>query len=126
MEIIEAVKGAFKLAQSLDNIELQKKLLDIQEQALELQQKNIELQNRINVLEKEKDIEEKIQRHPDPYITLRDDPDHIPYCATCWSTKHRLVQMFNNDENEILFCPSCNYGCSADYNEWIRKLNTGY
>ena len=40
MGLFESAKEAFKIAQSLDNIELQTKILGLQEQALELVAEN--------------------------------------------------------------------------------------
>lgn len=118
MEIIDGIKAAFKLAQSLDNIELQKTILEIQQEALELQQDKIQLQQRVNELEKQQDIEDRIERHPDPYLTLKDDPQNLPYCSTCWATKHQLIQMWHDGEG-ILSCPACKYVCSTDYKEMV-------
>lgn len=118
MDILDTVKSAFKLAQSLDNIELQKQVLEIQEQAMDLQQENIELKNQINEMKRQQDIESRIERHADPYITLKDDPQHIAYCATCWATKHQLIQMYHNGEG-ILSCPACKNYFSSDYKEVI-------
>ncbi|MCH3988294.1 MAG: hypothetical protein LKG80_06490 [Lachnospiraceae bacterium] len=122
MDILEIAKSAFKIAQASDNIELQRKILEIQEQAMALQQKNYELQNELNILKHQQEIEEKIERHPDPYITLKDDPQHIAYCATCWATKHQLIQMWHNGKG-ILNCPSCKSGFSTDYREKVDHLS---
>lgn len=118
MELIDGIKAAFRLAQSLDNIELQKTILEIQQEALELQQENIKLQQHVNELEKQQDIENRIERHLDPYLTLKDDPQNLPYCSTCWATKHQLIQMWHDGEG-VLQCPACKYGCSTDYKEMI-------
>lgn len=123
MELIDGIKSAFKLAQSLDNIELQKTILEIQQEALELQQENIKLQQHVNELEKQQDIENRIERHPDPYLTLKDDPQNLPYCSTCWATKHQLIQMWHDGEG-VLHCPACKYGCSTDYKEMINCKST--
>lgn len=123
MELIDGIKSAFKLAQSLDNIELQKTILEIQQEALELQQENIKLQQHVNELEKQQDIENQIERHPDPYLTLKDDPQNLPYCSTCWATKHQLIQMWHDGEG-VLQCPACKYHCSTDYKEMVNHRSS--
>lgn len=123
MELIDGIKSAFKLAQSLDNIELQKTILEIQQEALELQQENIKLQQHVNELEKQQDIENQIERHPDPYLTLKDDPQNLPYCSTCWATKHQLIQMWHDGEG-FLKCPACKCGCSTDYKKMVNHRSS--
>lgn len=115
MEIIDTIKEVIKVAQKADNVEIIQQLLTVQAEALELQQKNIELQNKINELERDKEIEAKIIRHQDPYMTLKDDPQNLPYCATCWSTKHQLIQLQYNGGRGQLNCPACKYWFYSDY-----------
>lgn len=101
MEIIDTIKEVIKVAQKADNVEIIQQLLTVQAEALELQQKNIELQNKINELERNKDIEDRIVHHQDLYLTLKDDPQNLPYCTTCWTTKHQLVQLRYNGRRTI-------------------------
>ena len=123
MEIIDTIKEVIKVAQKADNVEIIQQLLTVQAEALELQQKNIELQNKINELERNKDIEDRIVRHPDPYLTLKDDPQNLPYCSTCWATKHQLIQMWHDGEG-FLKCPTCKYRCSTDYKEMVNHRSS--
>lgn len=123
MEIIDTIKEVIKVAQKADNVEIIQQLLTVQAEALELQQENIKLQQRVNELEKQQDIENQIERHPDPYLTLKDDPQNLPYCSTCWATKHQLIQMWHNGEG-VLQCPACKYYCATDYKEMINCRST--
>lgn len=122
MEIIDTIKEVIKVAQKADNVEIIQQLLTVQAEALELQQENIKLQQHVNELEKQ-DIENQIERHPDPYLTLKNDPQNLPYCSTCWATKHQLIQMWHDGEG-FLKCPACKYGCSTDYKEMINHRSS--
>lgn len=120
MDIIQTIKDAYNVAKKLDNVDLQKQIVDIQSEVNDLQLENIELKQQISSLKREKDIEDQIERHSFPYITLKNDPQHIPYCSTCWATKHQLVQVFF-DGGDMMNCPSCGSGFSTDYKKWLEK-----
>lgn len=120
MDIIQTIKDAYNVAKKLDNVDLQKQIVDIQSEVNNLQLENIELKQQIASLKREKDIEDQIVRHSSPYITLKNDPQHIPYCSTCWATKHQLVQVFF-DGVQRMKCPSCDSEFSTDYKKWLEE-----
>ena len=99
MGLYEGLKDAINIAQKADNIDLYRKLIDLSKE------ENTELKNR-------KTIEEKIKHHVSkelglhmehPYITLRDDPLNIRYCAICWAKEKQLIQLYDE-----LNCICCN------------------
>lgn len=106
MSFYEGIKDAIGLAQKADNIELYKQLLDLGAQALELQAEIARLTAENEELRKTKDIESRIIRHEQPFITLTSENSEIRYCGTCWSINEKLVQLLCYKSGEFK-CPVC-------------------
>lgn len=52
----------------------------------------------IETMDKKKSSpDDKIIRHQQPFITLKDDENEIIYCSRCWDVKHKLVQVRCNE-----------------------------
>ena len=73
--LYSGIKELGKIYQKIDNIEIQKKLLDLSEQALEMQNEILRLQEENIKLKQKEDVSTKIERHKDAYITLKDDKE---------------------------------------------------
>lgn len=97
MGLYEGIKDAIGLAQKADNADLIKQLLDLGAQALEMQDEIRKLKEENEELKEANDLESRIIRHKDFYITLRDDEQEIHYCPTCWGKDHNLIQLFDTD-----------------------------
>ena len=120
MGLYDALKDAVSLAQKADNIELYRQLLDLSSQALDLQAENHRLKEQIAELQKRKDMEGQLIRHPRPYLTLTDDNIPVKYCAICWDNDRKLIQMheimeITNSYSWVeLRCHKCNNRCQPD------------
>ena len=118
MGFYDAVKDVLNVAQKADNLELYRQLLDLTSQALDLQEENNRLKREIEEFKKQRINEEKIERHRQPYLTLKDDPLQLWYCGLCWDRDRKLIQMrliksYNgNDRN--LYCHCCQQNCYID------------
>lgn len=88
----EAIKDGIAVAQQADNVPLVRELIDAQKQILDLIEENQRLRAQVKELQETSDISEKIVRHEDAYITLKDDPQNLIYCSCCWDTQRILVQ----------------------------------
>ena len=77
MGLYEGIKDAIGIAQKADNIELYRQLLDLGAQALDMQAEITRLREENEELKKAYDLESRIIRHKDFYITLRDDEQEI-------------------------------------------------
>ena len=73
--------------------ELYEQLIDLGAQVLELQHEEHRLRSENEELRKNNQIENQIERHKEPYLTLRYDSDKIMYCARCWDYEKKLVQV---------------------------------
>lgn len=107
MGFYDAFKDALNLAQKADNIELYRQLLDLSAQALDLQAENAKLKEENTELKKKKDVEGRIIRHREPYITLKDENPQLFYCSHCFDCEHVLVQLHCDYEEGSCYCPHC-------------------
>ena len=120
MSLYDGIKDVAKIVQQADNIELYRQLLDLGAQALDLQAENARLRNELLEMKKEKEIESRIERHQQPYLTLIDDAPHLKYCATCWDRDRKLIQMREVTEHMStgswtkLSCNNCHSKCQPD------------
>ena len=120
MSLYDALKDVIKVARNSGNIELYKQLLDLGSQALELQEENANLKSENDNLKQVKDIESKVVRHEEPYITLIDDENEIMYCSRCWDVDRILVQERSMDNGKCR-CPNC-----ENVGVYEKKKKTGY
>ena len=120
MGFYDAFKDALNLAQKADNIELYRQLLDLSAQALDLQSENARLTEENRDLKKCKSMEESICRHRNPYITLHNDPQALKFCAVCWDSSHKLIQMKEVIDSAsygtgiCFYCHNCKSHCKPD------------
>ena len=99
-EIAHALKGD-------EQRELYEQLIDLSAQALALQHEVYRLTVENAEIRKNNQIENQIQRHKEPYITLRYDNEQILYCARCWDYEKKLVQVKCLDSGTYR-CMQCN------------------
>lgn len=117
----EAIKDGITAAQKADNIPLVNNLIEAQKQILDLINENNKLKNENAELKAKKDLIDKIERHKDAYITLKDDSQKLIYCSNCFDTNQKLIQA-QTDEDGTYWCPSCKYRGYYD----IEKYNNKY
>ena len=118
MGFYEAIKDVAKLAQKADNIDLYRRLLDLSAQALDLQAENTKLKGEIVELKKRKDLADKIVRHVEPCITLKDDDKDLYYCSHCWDSQQLLIQI-NCHRDGTFECPHCK--ATGNYDNEIKR-----
>ena len=108
MGLYEGLKDVANLVQKADNIGIYKQLLDLSAQALEMQNRISELTAENKALKDQQDLSNRIERHKEPYITLKDDEQQILYCSHCWDADRKLIQVETNGEG-VYDCPHCKY-----------------
>lgn len=102
MGLYEGIKDVASLVQKADNIDLYRKLLDLSAQALDMQAEIAKLKEENAELRKGHDLECRIVRHEEPYVTLRDETPEIRYCAICWGVDKKLVQLYDNQRSCVI------------------------
>lgn len=132
MGLYEGIKDAIGIAQKADNIDLYRQLLDLGVQALEMQEEIKRLKEENEELKKDRKLEERIVRHDQPYLTLSNDEKGTMYCATCWGSNKKLIQLNCNREKGTFQCPICETCDIYDedrfnkYEEKIRRIHINY
>lgn len=121
MGLYEGIKDVANLVQKADNIELYRQLLDLSAQALDLQNQISELMSENKKLKEQKDISNRIERHKEAYITLKDDEENILYCSHCWDSKKLLIQCDCNDRIGQMFCPECKEHFAFDSSKFYNR-----
>lgn len=119
----EAIKDGIVVAQKADNIPLVSELIEAQKQILDLVQENQKLKEENKKLLKKQEISNKIERHKDAYITLKDDEQKLIFCSNCWDSKQQLIQA-QIDENGYYECPSCKVFGYYDKEKYDRIKST--
>lgn len=109
MSLYEGIKDVAKVLQRADNVELYIKLIDLSSQALDLQEEISRLKDENRELKKAKELDERIVRHPQPYVTLQDENPEIHYCANCWGKERILIQMtvYTDSYGTNTHCHNC-------------------
>lgn len=106
MGLYEEIKEVAKEIKKEGNIEMYAQLIDLSSQALDMQNEIVSLNAEVSELKKSKDIDDKIERHSEPYITLKGDTELILYCSRCWGYEEKLIQVRCYDSG-VFKCTHC-------------------
>lgn len=129
-ELSAGIKNVADIVKRADNLELYAMLLDLQSKALELQEENAQLKQQLADRSRIESLRSHIIRHDQPFITLKDDDNQIIYCAHCWDTKEKLIQVNTEPKPAVFTCPSCknsgvyDQGTHDRYEEYKRRRRT--
>ena len=129
MGFYDAFKDALNLAQKADNVELYRQLLDLSAQALDLQAENAKLKEENTELRKKKDLADRIVRHKEPVITLKNEKPILYYCSHCYDNENKLIQVRCDFEYGEFLCPHCNMSGefpNAETNEAKSMADDGF
>ncbi|MBQ7710776.1 MAG: hypothetical protein IJT39_03005 [Bacteroidales bacterium] len=124
MSLYEGLKDVAKVVQQADNVELYRQLIDLCEQALDLQAKIRELTEENAELKKKHNLEERIQRHKELYITLEGEDCDIFFCSHCWDNDRKLIQLEKSYGEST--CPQCHWSCIYDKIEYEKYKQRYY
>ncbi len=120
MGIYEGIKDVAKVLQKADNIELYQQLIELSAQALDMQNEIIRLTAENAELKNQKEVGSKILRHSEPIVMLNGE-ENIMYCAHCWDSEKKLIQVATNSKTGQFVCPHCRFEGVYD-----RELNDKY
>lgn len=126
-ELSSGIKNVADIVKKGDNFDLYATLLDLYEKSLELQDENKQLREKLADRKRVEAIRTRVIRHSQPVITLKDDENQIYYCAHCWDSKDKMIQVNTEPKQGTFTCPSCNNSGVYDYvaherfNEELRR-----
>lgn len=91
---VGAAKNITDLLSTATKIAREKQDQELLSMITEIQSQFIDLREEVESIKKQLDISDKVIRHSDGlYVTIKDDPENIRYCSTCWGKDGKLVQI---------------------------------
>ena len=124
MGLVETAKDAFKIAQSLDNIELQRQILELQQEGFELIAENGRLKDELARLNKAMAISGELIVRENAYF--RDSgggQEDGPFCTCCWDVDRQLIRLHDYGGGGTM-CPNCDKRGRASRGQ-ITKMRRG-
>ena len=106
-ELSSGIKNVAEIVRKAENLELYAMLLDLYSKALDLQEENAKLKAELSDKSEHQAIAAKVLRHPQPFITLKDDDAGLMYCAQCWDSEGKLIQLNTEPRPATFTCPKC-------------------
>jgi hypothetical protein len=116
---LDALKAALDVAKSINNLELQRQLIDVQGQILDLQLENAGLKEKLRSTEDFKTLSVGLEFDKNCYWRPVGDKKEGPFCSPCLDTKRVLVRM-HQLENGYARCPSCDSGTQLEPSPPLR------
>lgn len=106
MVMYDKLKSLYDMVKDSGNFDAIQLVIDLQKDALDSEKELTTLKDEITTLKTNRNISDKIERHDQPYLTLKNEPTNIRYCAHCWDAEKKLIQM-NCMKNGCYYCPHC-------------------
>ena len=113
MGIVENAKDAVKLAKKIDNIELNRKILDLQAEAIELTEQNRQKDELIHKLKESLSLKGKLSLIDLAYYILDYNEKVIdgPFCTQCFDADHQKYRLLPTAKQGLghgwVQCPHC-------------------
>ena len=106
MSMLPKYKDIIDLIKKGSTIEAQEKIMELREAAIQLQDENQVLRDKIHLLEKELEINAKLEWEK-PYYWLVDGQEKDgPYCQLCFDKEHNLIRL-QGGQRGMWHCHSC-------------------
>jgi hypothetical protein len=107
MGIIENFKDAFKIADSINNLDLYRKLSELQTYVLELEEENLSLKERLRRKDQSESIAARLVVRDNAYYLHDGERDDGPFCMRCWDVDRILVRERSGATPGTHFCTQC-------------------
>jgi hypothetical protein len=107
MGIIDSFKDVFKVADTVNNLDLYKKLSELQNAVFALEEENRELRDELRHRDEQKDVAGRLRTRDNAYYL--DDGKILdgPYCMTCWDADRKLIRERSGATPGTHFCAFC-------------------
>jgi hypothetical protein len=128
MGLYERIRDVAMLIQKTGNSELYGQLIELGAEALDMQNEIVSLSAENTELKKSKDIENRIERHREPYITLKDDLIQVLYCSCCWDYEQKMIQVKSSDSGKFKCIHCANEGTydKAKYDGHLQRERAAF
>lgn len=104
MGIIDNFKDLFKVAETVNNIDLYKKLSELQNSVYALEEENRALKDELRRRDEQRDIRNRLRPRDNAYYL--DDGDG-PFCLRCMDVDGNLVRERSGATAGTHYCPEC-------------------
>jgi hypothetical protein len=107
MGIIDNFKDVFKVAETVNNIDLYKKLSELQSAVFALQEENRALRDELRNRDEQRDVAGRLRPRDNAYYL--DDGKVLdgPFCLRCWDVDRKLVRERHGATPGTHFCVEC-------------------
>jgi len=119
MALLDNVKTLIDLARKLDNVDLNRQIIELQSDIMKLITENAKLKEENSELRTKLAFQEELVFHDDAYWTKSGEG---PYCPGCWDTKRLAVRMHGGATKGTFGCPACD---ATAWTEEFRNRDYG-
>ena len=107
MEVIKTLKDIIAFAQKSNDIEMTQKLISVQQEVIDMEEQIYNLKSENRVLKEKINKKNEVERYRNiPIITLKKDSPKILYCANCYGSDNKLIQLQVHDIDHC-YCRNC-------------------
>ncbi|UOO38540.1 hypothetical protein IZU99_04630 [Oscillospiraceae bacterium CM] len=114
----DVAKDAISIAQKIDNVELIQKIIELQTQMLDMQEENRILREQVQKNDSFLELESKLERHKEPYYSIKHGDHTENICANCWNQYH-FKSLFTRQGGINYICSKCGTKAKIRVNESI-------
>lgn len=107
MGILDNFKDLFKVAETVNNIELYKKLGELQGAVYALEEENRNLKNELRTMKEQRQIEQELHVHDNAYWIAKGSKRDGPFCMRCWDVDRKLVRERAGATQGTHYCAEC-------------------
>ena len=107
MGIVDNFKDVFKVADTLNNIDLYKKLGELQTRVMEVEEENRALKEELRSLKDQSKTDAELEVENNAYYLHRNGKKEGPFCMTCWDADRKLMRERLGATEGTHFCTYC-------------------
>ena len=107
MDVIKTLKDIIVFTQKSNDIEMTQKLISIQQEVIDMEDQIYKLKTENRELKEKINKRDEVERYRNiPIITLKEDSPKILYCANCYGSDNKLIQLQVHDIDHC-YCRNC-------------------
>ena len=107
MDVIKTLKDIILFTLKSNDIEMTQKLISIQQEVIDMEDQIYKLKTENRELKERINKRDEVERYRNiPIITLKEDSHKILYCANCYVSDNKLIQLQVHDIDHC-YCRNC-------------------